>query len=81
MSTELAIIAASVPAKPNAPTRVTTSLSSISIEWVAPDDGGSDITHYILKMNEGTGSINFNVIDSSISASDSTFTKSGLTEG
>ena len=77
----MAIIAASVPAQPDAPTKTSASLSSISIEWVAPDDGGSDITHFILQMNEGTGSIVFNVIDGAIPSEDTTYTKSGLTEG
>lgn len=78
---ELAIIAASVPAQPIAPTRTSTSLSSISIQWVAPDDGGSDLTRYILKMNEGTGSSTFNIIDDAIAPGDTTYTKSSLTAG
>ena len=81
LTDELAIIAAGVPAQPNAPTKTSTSLSSISIEWVAPDDGGSDLTHYVLKMNEGTGSSTFDVIDDDIAPGDTTYTKSGLTEG
>ena len=80
-SDELAIIAASVPDQPNAPTRVSASLSSISITWVAPDDGGSPLTNFVLYMNEGTGSNTFNVIDLSVDAGETTYTKSGLTEG
>lgn len=78
---ELAIIAASAPAKPVAPTKATASLSSISIEWQEPDDGGSTLLNYILKMNEGTGSSTFNIIDASVPAGDISYTRSGLTTG
>ena len=77
----MAIIAASEPVKPDSPTKTAASLSSISIAWIAPDDGGSDIISYTLKMNEGTGSLVYNVIDSSIPAGTTTYTKSGLTTG
>ena len=37
-----------VPEKPYAPYLVKNSSKSIEIEWVAPDNGGSKITGYIL---------------------------------
>lgn len=56
-------------------------MSSITISWTAPDDGGSVLTSYILKMNAGTSSTTFSVIDSDIPPEDTSYTKSGLTEG
>ena len=77
----IAIIAASVPASPEAPVRVTTTLSSITISWAEPDDGGSPLTHYELKMNQGTGSVTFDTIDSLVDPSLTEYTKAGLLTG
>ena len=80
-SAAVAIIAASVPAQPAAPTKTAASLSSISISWLAPDNGGTPLTHYILRMNVGTGSQTFNIIDALVAPDATTYTKSGLTTG
>ena len=81
LTAEVAIIASSVPSQPDAPTKTTASLSSVSIEWTTPDNGGSPITKYILKMNGGTGSNEFNVIDANVDPSATSYTKSGLKTG
>lgn len=80
MTSSLPIIAASVPNAPGAPTRTSSSLTSVSISWAAPYNGGSAITSYKLFMNAGTGSTTFSEIDT-VSAGTLTYTKFSLTTG
>ena len=80
-TSEVAIIAATVPIQPAAPTRTSASLSSISVEWVAPDDGGSSILSYVLQMNEGTGSSTFVDIATNVDPGATSYTKSALATG
>ena len=81
LTAEVAIIAATVPLQPDAPTRTSASLSSISIEWTAPDNGGSPILSYTLQMNQGTGSSTFDDIATNIDPSSTSYTKSALPTG
>lgn len=47
-------MAATVPAQPDAPLKVTADRTQITVKWVAPsDDGGTPLTGYILQWNEG----------------------------
>ena len=50
-----AVIVATVPGKPNKP-GVTSSGSTVSVTWHAPDDGGSRITSYVLTLRNLTRS-------------------------
>jgi hypothetical protein len=42
------IVAALVPSQPATPTLVSQSPTAISISWVAPNNGGSSITAYLV---------------------------------
>jgi hypothetical protein len=48
------VIAASVPATPAAPT-TTNDSTDIIIEWTAPDNGGSEITGYEVRILQSDG--------------------------
>ena len=48
------VIAASVPATPAAPT-TTNDKTNIVIEWTAPDNGGSEITGYEVRILQSDG--------------------------
>lgn len=49
-------MAAQVPAQPTAPTTTFNSIdNSIVIDWVAPDDGGSPITSYVIVIRQSDG--------------------------
>jgi len=80
-SSEVAIIVATKPDQPDPPTKTSASTSSISIEWVAPHDGGSPLTNFLLLMNSGTGSTTYTQIADITDISVTTYTKSGLTSG
>lgn len=50
------ILAAQVPAQPTAPTTTFNGIdNSIVIDWVAPDDGGSPITSYVIVIRQSDG--------------------------
>jgi hypothetical protein len=57
MSSELSILAAQAPSKPLSPT---TAISgrNVTISWLAPDNGGSAILGYIIKIRLHDG-VNF----------------------
>jgi large repetitive protein len=52
-SNSVTIIAASVPAQPATPTVVSSSRSSIQIQWTAPSSGGSPITKFNVYEADG----------------------------
>jgi hypothetical protein len=55
-SSSFSAMAASLPSAPGTPTKVTSSETSITIEWTAPeDDGGSPIFDYQVLWDQGTG--------------------------
>lgn len=50
------ILTAQVPAQPDAPTTNFESIdNSIVIDWIAPDDGGSPITSYVIVIRQSDG--------------------------
>ena len=78
----VSIISATVPVTPAAPTKHSASSTSITIDWVIPNDGGSPITGFTLEMNAGTGSTSFSQVASITDPTSTSYTKSsGLTTG
>lgn len=66
VSSELEVMAATLPGKPSTPIRLTSTETSISIQWNAPtDNGGTSITDYQVLWDEGSGG-SFAVIGSSL---------------
>ena len=53
LSNPVSIILGTVPDTPQAPTKVTTTLTSITVSWNAPDSGGSPILSYYVYINSG----------------------------
>lgn len=47
------LMAASVPGKPAAPTLLSASSASISIQWTQPTSGGTPITNYKIYVASG----------------------------
>ena len=78
---EISIIAATEPAQPDPPIRLSSSLSSITIEWTTPDDGGSELLSYTLQRNVGTGSSVFSDIATDIDPTSTSKTLADLTTG
>jgi len=60
-------------------TRLSGSVNSITVQWVAPDNGGNAITQYIVEWNGGSGSV-FSQIGTT-GAATTNFPKTGLTNG
>jgi hypothetical protein len=79
-SNSVSIVAATVPDAPATPVRTGSTLTSISISWSAPANGGSPILNYKLFMNAGTGSATYSEIDT-VSSSTFAYTKFSLTTG
>ena len=50
-SNTVSILTAQVPAQPSAPTTLW-SPDNVIVSWTAPDDGGSPITGYIVKIKQ-----------------------------
>ena len=49
-------MAATLPSAPGTPTRLTSTETSIAIQWTAPaDNGGTPITDYIVMWDQGLG--------------------------
>lgn len=46
-------MAAKVPAKPLTPTSSFADQSTITLDWLAPDNGGTPIVNYLVKWNLG----------------------------
>jgi len=55
-SSEVAIRAASIPNAPAAPTTTINKDESVTISWDAPQNGGSEITSYTVKVQQSDGS-------------------------
>lgn len=51
----LMVIAGTEPAQPDPVWRLSSALTAITIEWIAPYDGGSAITSYLISSNMGDG--------------------------
>lgn len=47
----MSIIVGQTPHKPNAPTKLSATASSIQVQWTSPLDGGSPILGYIVYQN------------------------------
>jgi hypothetical protein len=60
-SPALSVIAAQVPVTPDAPSMKATSKTSTTIQWVAPNNGGSPITGYSVEWNGGGTGTTFSV--------------------
>jgi hypothetical protein len=54
LSTQASIILGTVPAQPSAPVYSSSTLTSITVSYVAPDNGGTSITYYLVSINSGT---------------------------
>ena len=79
-SSSITIVAAAAPDAPAAPTRTGSTLTTISIQWSAPHNGGSAIINYKIFMNGFTGSTTFTEIET-VSSTTFTYTKFSLTTG
>jgi large repetitive protein len=55
LSDHVSIILGTVPATPAAPTLIESTQTTIEIEWIAPDSGGTPITSYFVQINSGSG--------------------------
>lgn len=77
LSSVLGVILATVPGTSTAPTRVSTTQTSISIQWTAPSTGGSPITRYVIMYSTGINSAYIQAGNSTIPS----LTISGLTTG
>ena len=73
-------MAAKAPDAPESPTSSFADQTTITIDWTAPYNGGSDITSYTVQWNLGGPGTDFYDL-STVSASTLTFTQSGLTTG
>lgn len=75
------LVAASTPSAPGAPAKVTSTLSTITIQWTASTaNGGSAITNYAVKINNGLGG-GYVFSGNSGSGSTLTYTQTGLIPG
>jgi hypothetical protein len=77
VSTALSVMLGTVPATPTAPIKVTAAQTTISISWIAPDNGGTPITEYVIHINSGAAGV-FVLAGTSSTA---TYTAIGLTTG
>jgi hypothetical protein len=55
MSSEVLIRASAIPAVPSAPTTTVVSNTDVTISWSAPDNGGSVIESYTIKVRQIDG--------------------------
>lgn len=55
-SEEVSLMAATLPGAPGQPTRLTSTETTITIQWTVPtDNGGTPITDYLVMWDEGSG--------------------------
>lgn len=54
LSSSISILAAQIPAQPVAPTTVISGLN-VLVRWIAPDNGGSQITAYLVQLQKSDG--------------------------
>lgn len=76
MSPALNIHACNAPSQPEAPTRVTSTTTSISLTWAPPSsDGGCSLTGYSLLTDNGTGGSVTSEVDTLLNSSPETLSK------
>lgn len=81
LSTAVSIRAAQIPDTPNAPTKLASTTSSISIQWTAPAfNGGNALTKYSIYKDDGQGGTVVFLADTA-DASVLSYTATGLTMG
>jgi len=72
------LVIATIPSVPDAPSKVRSTLDSITISWAPSEtDGGSPITNYEIKLDSSQGD-GFTVVGYSATTD---FTLTGLTSG
>ena len=70
---------ATIPAVPAAPTKLSADLTSITIQWAAPDNGGTPILSYKVQINSGPAQ---SYLDAgTVTGDTTTFKATGLTTG
>lgn len=85
LSPALNVHACNAPSQPDAPTRVTSTTTTISLTWAPPlSDGGCSLTGYSLLTDSGTGGLVTTEVDTALNTSPETLLKivtlsSGLT--
>ena len=77
LSESVSIILGTVPATPAAPTLIESTQTTIEVEWIAPDNGGTAITNYFVQINSGSGNTYVTVGDTAATS----FVVEGLTTG
>jgi hypothetical protein len=78
-STQVGVMLATIPAVPAAPTKLSADLTSITIQWAAPDNGGTPILSYKVQINSGPAQ---SYLDAgTVTGDTTTFKATGLTTG
>ncbi|CAE7779180.1 TTN [Symbiodinium sp. CCMP2456] len=81
-SSDISVIAAASPAAPTNLVRTGGSHSTVALSWTAPtDDGGSPITKYYVRRNDGVGGTTYVDATNGAEPTSTTFTVTGLTLG
>ncbi len=76
LSNALDVYACNSPSQPAAPSRVSSTQTTITLKWVPPsDDGGCSITGYSLLTDSGTGGSVTTEVDTALNTSPETLTK------